>query len=50
MIGSSVEIAVETQAFAGGRDRIDLQVRVGEAGVPDALVWVEAKVKSGLSG
>lgn len=50
VIGSSVEIAVETQAFAGGRDRIDLQVRVGEAGVPDALVWVEAKVKSGLSG
>ncbi len=50
VIGPSVEIAVETQAFAGGRHRIDLQIRVGEAGAPEALVWVEAKVKSGLSG
>lgn len=46
----TLPISVETQAPAGGRARIDLQVRVGDPAVPAALVWVESKVKSPLSG
>lgn len=41
---------VQTQAPAGGRDRVDLQIAAGPLGVPDVLVWVEIKVDAGLSG
>ncbi len=40
----TASVSVTSQAPAHGRERVDLQIRVGQPGVPAALVWIEVKV------